>query len=42
MNDIKDALDRVADASETAPLSLDDVRGRARRIRRRLSRTLAI
>jgi hypothetical protein len=35
MNDIKDALTRVADASATTPLSLDDVRGRARRIRRR-------
>jgi hypothetical protein len=42
MNDIKDALDRVADASGTAPLSLDDVRGRARRIRRRRTATAVV
>jgi hypothetical protein len=35
MNDIKDALTRVADASAPAPLSLEHVRGRAKQIRRR-------
>jgi hypothetical protein len=35
MNDIKDALSRVADASAPSPLSLEHVRGRARQIRRR-------
>lgn len=35
MNDIKDALTRVADASAPTPLALEHVRGRARQIRRR-------
>ena len=35
MNDLKDALSRVADASAPTPIALEQVRGRARQIRRR-------
>jgi len=39
MNDIKDALSRIADASAPTPLSLEHVRGRAKQIRRRRTTT---
>jgi hypothetical protein len=42
MNDIKDALSRVADTSAPAPLSLEHVRGRARQIRRRRTVTAIV
>jgi hypothetical protein len=42
MNEIKDALGRVADASAPTPLSLEHVRGRARQIRRRRTTTAVI
>lgn len=42
MNDIKDALTRVADASAPAPLSLEHVRGRARQLRRRRATTAIV
>lgn len=42
MNDIKDALARIAHTSAPAPLALDDVRGRARQIRRRRTATALV
>jgi hypothetical protein len=42
MNDIKDALTKVADSSAPAPLALEHVRGRARQIRRRRTATAIV
>ena len=42
MNDIKDALTRVADSSAPSPLALEHVRGRARQIRRRRTATAIV
>lgn len=42
MNDLKDALTRVADTAAPAPLSLEHVRGRARQIRRRRTATAIV
>ncbi|SFC71661.1 hypothetical protein SAMN04487968_11023 [Nocardioides terrae] len=42
MNDFKDALTRVADASAPTPLSLEQVRGRAKQIRRRRTTTAVL
>ncbi|GAB7003004.1 hypothetical protein JCM18899A_04750 [Nocardioides sp. AN3] len=39
MNAIKDALSKIADAGAPAPIGLDQVRGRARQIRRRRAAT---
>jgi hypothetical protein len=39
MNDLKDALSRVADASAPGPIALERVRGRARQLRRRRTTT---
>jgi hypothetical protein len=42
MNDIKDALSKVADSSAPAPLALEHVRGRARQIKRRRTATAIV